>query len=103
MKLKYDAQAASDLEQIERHYAERADAQAAEKLLDRITSTLERLMARNPHAGRLRPELGVAIRSFPVLPYVVFYRIEGRRVYVLRIIHGHRDIRPPLASLLAAV
>lgn len=103
MRPQYDAQAANDLEQIERHYAERADAAIAEKFTERITSTLERLITQNPSAGRLRPELGPKVRSFPVLPYVVFYRIEGRRVYVLRIIHGHRDIRPPLASLLTAV
>jgi toxin ParE1/3/4 len=103
MKPQYNEQAANDLQQIERHYAERADAVVAENLIDRITSTLERLIARNPGAGRCRPELGPHIRSFPVLPYVVFYRVEGRRIFVLRIIHGHRDIRPPLASLLTAV
>lgn len=103
MKPMYDAQAANDLEQIERYYAERADAAVAGEFVDRIATTLEHVIARNPHAGRPRPELGPQVRSFPVLPYVVFYKVEGSRIFVLRIIHGHRDIRPPLASLLTAV
>lgn len=64
---------------------------------------LRHAIARNPRAGRLRQDLGPDIRSFPVLPYVVFYRIKRGRIDVVRILHGHRDIRPPLGSLLAAV
>jgi len=103
MIVKYGAQAARDLEQIARYYVERLGPAGADRLVRRIVDTLERVIALNPNAGRSRPDLGSGTRSFPVLPYVVFYRIQGRRVYVQRILHGHRDIRPPLASLLAAV
>jgi toxin ParE1/3/4 len=103
MKPKFDAQAIGDLEQIERHYAERAGDMVAEEFMHRIMATVDRLIARNPRVGKLRTELGSQIRSFPVLPYVVFYQIESRRVVIVRILHGRRDIRPPLASLLAAI
>jgi plasmid stabilization system protein ParE len=43
------------------------------------------------------------VRSFPVLPYIVFYGADGSGIHVIRILYGHRDIHPPLVSLLLAV
>jgi toxin ParE1/3/4 len=103
MRFEYSPAALDDLQNIQRYHLEQAGVTLAASLMARIHSTVERLIARNPHVGRLRPELGSGIRSFPVLPYVVFYRVAGRSVLVQRILHGHRDIRRPLASLLAAV
>lgn len=103
MRIGYTVSAITDLEQIELYYAERTGAHVAQEYVERIKRTLDRLIAKNPRIGRLRPELLEGMRSFPVLPYIVFYRIEGRRVWVERVLHGHRDIRPPLASLLVAV
>jgi toxin ParE1/3/4 len=103
LRVAYTAPARNDLDDIWRYYAERVGADAAEQFTLRIMTTLERLLTRNPRIGRRRPEFGFDIRSFPVSPYVVFYRVEGPHVQVVRILHGHRDIRPPLASLLVAV
>ncbi|MGA7354966.1 MAG: type II toxin-antitoxin system RelE/ParE family toxin [Candidatus Cybelea sp.] len=103
MKIEYSRQATSDLEQIEDYYCERAGPQVAVDLLDRITGALDRLIRRNPKAGRTRHDLGPDVRMFPVLPYLIFYRVTRSSVYVIRILHGHRDIRPPLASLLVAI
>jgi plasmid stabilization system protein ParE len=103
MRIEYTPEAAGDLDHISQHYTERAGTEVAQQLVRRIVSTLERLIARNPHAGRQRRELGLETRSFPVLPYVIFYRTAGKKVVVQRILHGHRDIHPPLVSLLLAV
>lgn len=103
MTVRYGPEATEDLDRIEQHYADRAGEKIAERLLTRIAETVERLISRNPRVGRLRPEFGPEIRSFPVLPYVVFYRVKDRNVFVIRILHGHRDIQPPLASLLLAI
>jgi plasmid stabilization system protein ParE len=103
LRIEYTAPASNDLDDIRRYYAERVGADAAEKFVLRIMTTLERLLARNPRIGRRRSEFGFDTRSFRVLPYVVFYRSKGSRVQVRRILHGHRDVRPPLASLLVAV
>jgi toxin ParE1/3/4 len=103
MKIDYSPEALDDLAHIELYYSERASAEVAEEFIGRVLTTLERLIARNPQAGRRRPELDPESRSFPVLPYVVFYRIERRRVYVQRILHGRRDIKPPIVSLFEAV
>lgn len=103
MRIEYSDPALVDLLHIEEYYAERAGPELALTMRRRIKSTLELLLARNPKVGRRRPDISNDARSLPVLPYIVFYRIAARRIVVLRILHGHRDIRPPLASLLMAV
>jgi toxin ParE1/3/4 len=101
--IKYDASAIEDLRQIWRYYAENAGPESSERFLRRIMSTLEGMITKHPHVGRRRLELGTDIRSFPIVPYVVFYRADRRTLYIIRILHGHRDIHPPLASLLLVV
>jgi toxin ParE1/3/4 len=32
------------------------------------------------------------VRSMPVHPYVVFYRVRNEAVEIVRVIHGRRDI-----------
>jgi toxin ParE1/3/4 len=103
MRIEYSVQAASDVENIKDYYWDKVGPEIAIDLLERITVTLERLIQRNPKSGRSRDDLGPNIRMFPVLPYLIFYRTAHGRVYVVRILHGHRDIRPPLSSLLVAV
>lgn len=46
-----------------------------------------------PELGRLRPEIAPKLRSTLVKPYVIFYRLEGDVVQIVRIIHGKRDLR----------
>jgi len=50
-------------------------------------------LARFPEIGRLRPEIAPNVRSTLVHPYVVFYRLEGEVVQIIRILHGKRDLR----------
>jgi len=45
-----------------------------------------------PFAGRLRSELRAGLRSFPIRSYVLFYRIDGENINLLRVLHGQRDI-----------
>jgi len=72
----------------------------AEARLKRIYSTLRETIGVFPASGRLRPEFGRGVRSFPVLPHVLFYRVEGRRVTILRVLHSRRDLNGPLMSLM---
>ncbi len=64
---------------------------AATKVLTKIKKTLERL-ARQPRGGRDRSELMRGLRSFACRPYVVFYRVLGDDIELVRVIHGARDI-----------
>lgn len=46
-----------------------------------------------PMVGRERPEIGEALRSHIVHPFIVCYRVDYQRqcVAVVRILHGHLD------------
>jgi toxin ParE1/3/4 len=50
-------------------------------------------LAQFPELGRTRPEIAPDLRSTLVKPYVIFYRIRGDVVQILRILHGARDLR----------
>ena len=66
---------------------------AAEKLASRIEKDL-RLLASNPHLGRIPSEeelLRLGYRYLVVENYLVFYTIEGKTLVVHRILHGARD------------
>jgi toxin ParE1/3/4 len=50
-------------------------------------------LAATPLIGRARPELGQNVRSFPLPPYVLFYRPAVRGgLLVLRVVHGARHL-----------
>ena len=94
-------EAIRDLGQIWEHCAER-DIRVADETHKRIKTIILEIVVKHPRSGRLRPEFGSQVHSFAIAPYVVFYRARRRRVEVLRVLHGHRDIYPPLMSLFAA-
>lgn len=64
----------------------------ANRLIDSITDQFF-LLARHPYLGRPRDdEFGVGSRSLAVGEYVIVYSVEDRDVWILRIVHGRRDI-----------
>ena len=66
---------------------------AAEDLASKIEKNL-RLLSTNPHLGRVPKEeelAQVAYRYLVVENYLIFYKIEGKTVYIYRILHGARD------------
>ncbi len=66
---------------------------AAEALATKIEKNLQ-LLSRNPHLGRVPKEDDLArlhYRYLVVDDYLIFYTIEGRTIYVHRILHGARD------------
>jgi toxin ParE1/3/4 len=83
-------EAAEDLLEIWQYIADNNEA-AADKLLDEIDRT-SKMLARNPKAGRDRPEIAPSLRSFPVGRYVLFYRPADDGVEMVRVPHSSRDI-----------
>jgi toxin ParE1/3/4 len=71
------------------HYIAIDNPTAADRLLRRIDSKVE-LYAANPNMGRPRDKLATGLRSFPVGDFVVFYRIVGDGIELVRIMHGAR-------------
>ncbi len=68
---------------------------AAEKIANRIEKNFE-LLSINPKLGRLpRDEeiRNLGYRYLIVQNYLIFYKIEGRTIFVHRILHGARDYK----------
>ena len=66
---------------------------SARALADRIEKNLK-LLSANPRLGRVPAEKELADSGYRFLiveNYLIFYVIEGKTIYVHRIIHGARD------------
>ena len=51
------------------------------------------MLARHPHMGRRRDtDLRPGLRSFPIGPYIIIYRVDGPDVLILHVVRGSRDI-----------
>jgi toxin ParE1/3/4 len=85
--------ASADLEEIWLFIAQ-DDPDAADRFLQNLVSRFPTL-ASMPLMGRLREELAVRLRSFPVGNYVIFYRSTTGGIEIVRVLHGARDL-PPL-------
>jgi toxin ParE1/3/4 len=70
----------------------------ADRLLDSIESEAKTL-ALQANMGRPRPELGEALRSWPVSKsYVLYYLPEEHGITVIRVLHQARDSASTLAG-----
>lgn len=74
------------------NYIAQESVSSADKLLSKIEEK-SLLYAQNPRLGRLRPEIQPELRSFAVSPYVVFYTPIEDGIYIIRVLHGRRDVR----------
>ena len=82
--------AKSDLVEIWDYIAEDSEARA-DAFIDRIDKKF-RTLAQRPGMGRLRDELAVDLRSFPVGRYVIFFRPLSNGVNIVRVLHSARDL-----------
>jgi toxin ParE1/3/4 len=63
---------------------------AAERLID-VLRTKAEVYARQPGMGTRHDDIAPELRSFRVGKYVAFYQPHDDGIFVLRVIHGHRD------------
>ena len=89
--LRYSPAARAALENITRDVLANNGRVVAERVVARLRKSLATL-ALFPGTGRKRPRLGRDLRSWPVRPWVAFYRIVGEDIEIVRIIHGKRRI-----------
>jgi toxin ParE1/3/4 len=87
----WSPEAEQDLIEIWIYLAREASTAVADGQLRDIDRTRERL-EEWPHSGRMRDELLPGLRSVAVRPNVVFYRVRGEQVEIVRVIDGRRDI-----------
>lgn len=66
---------------------------AAERLLDRVDATIERL-GQYPMIGAPRDALARGLRSIRVRPfrYLIFYRASADEIVLIRLLHGARSL-----------
>jgi len=82
--------AKADLREIFRYIA-KDNLPAAERLLEQLHDRFAQV-ARNPQSGELRPSIGEGVRSVSVGNYVIIFRPNKKKLQIVRVIHGARDI-----------
>ena len=83
--------ARTDLDEIWVYIAQKTSVEVAESVVEAITGIFP-LLAANPAMGRRRPNLGEAMRSFPVTNYRIYYRQDRRGgVRILHVKHAARN------------
>ena len=91
MKIVWTKPAIADLESI-REYIARDSEYYAKRFIEKIIKSVEKL-EKFPKIGRRVPETAEAyIRELLFYNYRIIYKIEGKRVAILTIVHGGRDI-----------
>jgi toxin ParE1/3/4 len=55
-------------------------------------------VGRHPQSGESRPDIGPEIRSLVIGRHVAFYKVVGKRVLVIRILHERRDVKSGLIT-----
>lgn len=93
--LVWSPRAREDLKDVWRYYARVASAEVADRIVYDMTQHAARL-ERNPLPGRERDELRPGLRSLLAHPYTIFYRVEGDRAEVARVLHERRDFHAGL-------
>ncbi len=68
------------------------NSRAADRLIQAIVSSYLSLRE-TPGMGRDRNELRPGIRSLALGNYVIFYRFDEEHVFIIRVLHGARNLR----------
>lgn len=91
IRLVWSPESEADLLHIWAEGALRFSKEIADSHLRNIQSTASRL-TEQPLLGREREELQPGIRSLVIYPTVLFYRVSGDAVEVVRVLDGRRDL-----------
>jgi toxin ParE1/3/4 len=90
-ELVWSLESEQDLLDIWDYSARTWSLETADKHLEAIHASAERL-ARWPFSGRARDEVRRGLRSLVVYPHVIFYRVTGSNVDIVRVLNGRRDL-----------
>lgn len=96
MIVRYTWQAVADLEEARAHIASERP-EAAEAMARRIRDSIQGLR-QFPERGRLGRVPGTRELVVPRSPFVVPYRIAGREIQVIAVLHGARAWPPQQES-----
>lgn len=82
--------AEKDLRSVFRYYAREASPAIADRMVRDITETAAHLADR-ALTWRKRDDVAPGLRSVLCHPYVIFYRVDGTGVEIVRVLHARRD------------
>lgn len=92
MKFRISKLADKDLDRIWRWIAR--DSVSAANRVDNALHAAMTQLAFMPGMGHTRPEVQDSrYRFWKVYSYLIAYRLEGRTLFIVRVIHGARDLR----------
>ncbi len=91
VQIRFSEDAKQDLRDIWRGLAEYSGLSFADSTLAKLESKFQ-LLTQFPSSGKVRDELLAGLRSYPAGDFVIFYRLVEKRVEVVRVLHGRRDI-----------
>jgi toxin ParE1/3/4 len=91
--VRYTRQAVAELDEA-RAYIARERPRAAAEMVRRVREAIDGLR-RFPERGRSGREPGTRELVVPRTSFVVPYRISGREIQILAVLHGRRDWPPP--------
>ena len=90
MRLLLSRRAKEDLLEIWEFIADH-DELAADRYIDHLRDRALELL-HFPQLGRARNEIHLNLRSLLARNHLLFYKIEGEEVQILRILHGSMDL-----------
>ncbi|MEX0347153.1 MAG: type II toxin-antitoxin system RelE/ParE family toxin [Rhizobiaceae bacterium] len=86
-----------DLQDIYLYSVENWGEDQARRYLDELFDLFDHF-GRNSEMGRLRPELGEGIRSFPHVSHIVYFMNWRSEIAILRVLHGSREVDSEFAD-----
>jgi len=75
-----------------RAYVALDEPDAAQRLVTRIVAIVE-VLRHHPHAGRAGAEPGIRELVVGGTPYIVLYRVQGKRVIISTVWHGAQRMK----------
>ena len=79
-------EAQADLNEIRRYTLQEWGNAQARKYITGLRKTMN-LLAEAPSLGKLRPEVGINVLSFPHVSHVVYYIVHEQQVVIFGVLH----------------
>lgn len=92
LKILFKPEAEEDISKIFKYTFYKWGLKQAEKYNDELIHGIEQI-AQHKSIGKIYPYSVLSYRQFHVNRHLIFYRIEGRKCIIVRILHDRFDIK----------
>jgi toxin ParE1/3/4 len=94
-RIEYTQPALRDLRELETYLRAAGGDLVADRFIDKIVAKVRSLQDR-PMRQRVRTEFGPGLRAVAIGSQMIFYRVDGDTVRIVRVLHGSRNITAKL-------